>query len=275
MRGKLRIIIAVVLTTLTGIQAKSQNLGVFPVSVYYKLAAGQSEAQVVNISNGSTEKVQFRLYLNDWIRDSIGGHEYFEPATQPRSCARWVTLDKNFVELQPGETTQLTLKLEVPSEGDNLDQMKWAMLFIETIEENTSETNAEAQATVKNLLRVGVHIYQTPPEASDKSIAVLDLIPNKDIPNAYDIVCHNTGNSMIECKAHIELNDANGEKTKLDPMEFPMFPEQKRYVTFELPKNMPNGTYSALGVLDAGEDIPLEAIQADIEIKTVGAEDTE
>ncbi|MCB0698072.1 MAG: hypothetical protein KDC07_11950, partial [Chitinophagaceae bacterium] len=117
--------------------------------------------------------------------------------------------------------------------------------------------------------RVGVHIYQTPPGLSEKSIKVIDLVPNKEIPNTYDLVCKNTGDVMIECKAYLQLAAANGEETKLDFIEFPMFPGQKRYVTFELPKNLPDGKYNALGVLDAGEDIPLEAVESSVEVKTV------
>ncbi|MCB9046154.1 MAG: hypothetical protein H6550_08430 [Chitinophagales bacterium] len=246
-----------------------QNLGVYPTTLDFKLSGGQSEAQVISLSNGSANKVQFRVYLNDWVRDSVGGHIYYEPATTERSCAKWLTIDKNFIELQPGESTQLTVQMLVPTDPAASSQMKWAMLFIETVEENVSKDDKTAQASVKNLIRVGVHIYQTPPGLSEKSIKVIDLVPNKEIPNTYDLVCKNTGDVMIECKAYLQLAAANGEETKLDFIEFPMFPGQKRYVTFELPKNLPDGKYNALGVLDAGEDIPLEAVESSVEVKTV------
>ncbi len=250
----------------------AQNLGVYPTTLDFRLASGQSEAQVINLSNGSGNKVQFRIYLNDWVRDSTGGHIYYEPASIPRSCARWLSIDKNFIELQPGESTQLTVQMLVPSTPEASEDMKWSMLFIETVEENVSRNDKNAQATVKNLIRVGVHIYQTPPNAMEKSIKVLDLKPNREIANAYDLYCKNTGEVMIECKAHLELAAANGEQTKLDFIEFPMFPEQVRLVTFELPKNLAVGKYNVLGILDAGEDLSLEAIESTVEVKPVPAE---
>lgn len=250
-------------------KVSGQNLGVYPTTIDYRLATGQSEAKVINLSNGSANKVQLRVYLNDWIRDSTGGHAYYEPATIERSCAEWMNIDKNFIELQPGESTQLTVQMQVPAGDAKANQMKWAMLFIETIEENVSKTDQNAQATVKNLIRVGVHVYQTPPGATEKSIKVVDLKANPAIPNTYDLVCQNTGDVMIECKAHLELASASGEQTKLDFIEFPMFPGQKRYVTFELPKNLPDGKYNAIGILDAGEDLPLEAVESTVEVKTV------
>lgn len=252
--------------------ASGQNLGVYPTTLDFRLASGQSEAQIINLSNGSGNKVQFRIYLNDWVRDSAGGHIYYEPASIPRSCARWLTIDKNFIELQPGESTQLTVQMLAPSTPEASEEMKWAMLFIETVEENVSRNDKNAQATVKNLIRVGVHIYQTPPNATEKSIKVLDLKPNREIANAYDLYCKNTGDVMIECKAHLELAAANGEQTKLDFIEFPMFPDQVRLVTFELPKNLPVGKYNVLGILDAGEDLSLEAIESTIEVKPVATD---
>jgi hypothetical protein len=250
----------------------AQNLGVYPTTLDFRLASGQSEAQVINLSNGSGNKVQFRIYLNDWVRDSSGGHIYYEPASIPRSCARWLSIDKNFIELQPGESTQLTVQMLVPSTPEASEDMKWSMLFIETVEENVSRNDKNAQATVKNLIRVGVHIYQTPPNAMEKSIKVLDLKPNREIANAYDLYCKNTGEVMIECKAHLELAAANGEQTKLDFIEFPMFPDQVRLVTFELPKNLAVGKYNVLGILDAGEDLSLEAIESTVEVTPAPAE---
>lgn len=246
-----------------------QNVGVYPTTVDFRLAGGQSEAQTINISNSSSNPVQLRVYLNDWLRDSTGGHIYAEPATMDRSCARWLNIDKNFIELKPGETTQLTLQMSVPAGDAKASKMTWAMLFIETIEENVARNDQNAQATVKNLIRVGVHVYQTPPGATTKGIKVLDLKPNPTMPNTYDLVCENTGDVMIECKAHLELAGEKGEQTKLDFIEFPMFPGQKRYVSFELPKNMPDGKYNAIGILDAGEDLALEAVESTVEVRTV------
>jgi hypothetical protein len=141
------------------------------------------------------------------------------------------------------------------------------MLFIETVEEQVKVPNKQAQATVRNLLRLGVHIYQTPPTVNNKEVKILDLKPAGNIANAYHIICKNTGNAMVDCKAYIEITSADGKKTKLDNVEYPLFPNQKRYVLFELPKNLPKGKYSALAVIDAGEDMSLEAIESDIEVK--------
>ena len=222
----------------------------------------------MHLSNSSPKKVQFRLYLNDWLRDSVGGHLYADPNTLPHSCSRWVTLDKNFIELEPGKSTDVTVKLTLPDSATANEEMKWSMLFIETVEEQNNVAGKGAQAAVKNLLRIGVHIYQTPPMLTEKAVKVFDLKPAPKADNTYQVLCQNTGKVMVECRSYIELASlADGNKIKLDAVEFPMFPSQRRYVTFELPKDLPKGKYSALAVLDAGEDVSLEAVETEIEVK--------
>src|SRR5205085_2210343 len=85
----------------------AQNLGIHPTTLEYRLDKGQNESQAIHLTNGSDKKVQFRLFLADWIRDSIGGHAYYRPDTLPQSCSRWVTIDKSFVELESGKTADV------------------------------------------------------------------------------------------------------------------------------------------------------------------------
>lgn len=248
---------------------KAQNLGVHPTILEFKLAGGQTESQAIHLSNGQDKKVQFRLYLNDWLRDSLGGHQYFRADTLPQSCSRWISLDKNFVELEPGKATDVTVKLSLPDSATVSDQMKWSMLFIETVEEQNAAESKGTSAAVRNLLRIGVHVYQTPPTLTEKQIKVLDVakFPG-DTSNVYYVICQNTGKVMVDCRSYIELASlADGKKIKLEAGEFPLFPGQKRYVPFEFPRNLAKGKYSALGVLDAGEDVSLEAVEKEIEIR--------
>jgi len=244
------------------------NLGVHPTILDFRLGGGQSESRAIHLTNNSPNKIQLRMYLNDWLRDTMGGHQYFRADTLGQSCAKWITLDKNFVELEPGKSTDVTVKLSVPDGADATAMMKWAMLFIETVEEQNNVKEKGTQAAVRNVLRIGVHIYETPPTLTEKGIKVYDLMPVKNTNNVYQVLCQNTGKIMVECKSFIELNNlADGSQIKLDPVEFPMFPNQKRYVMFELPASLPKGKYSALAVLDGGEDVALEAVEGTIEVK--------
>lgn len=246
---------------------QAQGLAAYPSTLNFALVNGQSEAQNITMSNNAGKKIQVRLYLNDWVRDSVGGHAYYEPNTLDRSCSRWITLSNNFIELEPGQSTQISVRLQLPDSASAVSQMKWAMLFIETVEEQNSAAAKQAQATVRNLMRIGVHIYQTPPTLLERQVKVLDLVRVPGDNKVWALSCQNTGQVMIECKSYLELTATDGTKTKVEVSEFPMFPSQKRLVMFNLPPDLKPGKYSALAVLDGGEDMPLEAVESEITLQ--------
>jgi hypothetical protein len=248
--------------------AQAQNIGAHPTSLEYHLSANQNETQVIYLSNTSPRKIQFRLYLNDWIRDTLGRHEYYEPGNFAQSCVSWLTLSTNFVELEPGQSTQLSVKMQAPADAQSLSSMRWAMLFIETVEELDANRSRNTQAAVRNLMRIGVHIYQTPPALTHKEVNVTDFQQLAWAAKpTYRLSCRNNGQVMTECRSYLELaNLATGKRSRVEATEFPMFPGQTRYVDFELPAGLPKGRYSALAVVDAGEELSPEAAEQIIEI---------
>ncbi len=63
--------------------------------------------------------------------------------------------------------------------------------------------------------------------------------------NTYDFYMENTGETMLQCKAHLALtNIETGKEFKLDKTEFPVFPEGKRTVRLVIPATVPKGKYS-------------------------------
>lgn len=247
----------------------AQRISIHPSVLDFKLHASQRQAQTVRITNLSDKKITFHAYLADWLRDSTGGHQYFRPDTLSRSCASWVQLSSDFVEVAPGTTEELIVTMKVPEDAGKRAEMKWAMLFIQSADEKYADENKskEMETQVKEILRVGVHIYETPPNVSTKSISALSFKPLAE-PNNYELVVKNTGNVMVQCKGYIELTDPrNGKTFKTDKVEFPIFPEGTRKVRLPLPADIPKGKYSALAIIDLGEDAPLEGIERTVEVK--------
>lgn len=251
------------------ISVSAQKVGIQPSILEFHVMPGVTESQVIRISNNSDTKVSFQTYLADWLRDSTGAHHYYKPDTLSRSCAAWITTDKNFIEVGPGQSAELLVRLKAPLDNNSLKQMKWAMLFLQSAEEQDSadRKNKQFNAKIKELLRVGVHIYQTPPTVTQMSAKAVTLKPVDSEKNTYDFYMINTGETMLQCKAHLELtNIETGSVFKLDRIEFPVFPEGKRTARFTIPNSVPKGKYSTLAILDIGEDASLEAIERTIEV---------
>jgi hypothetical protein len=248
----------------------AQKVGIQPSILEFHVLPGTTESQVIRISNLSDKKVGFEAYLADWLRDSTGAHQYFKPDTLARSCASWVKLEKNFIEVEPGKSAEFLVRLQGPDNPAAFEQMKWAMLFLQSVSEQDSadKNNKQFSTQIKELLRVGIHIYQTPASVTALNAKALTLKPVDGEKNAYDFYMENTGALMLQCKVHLELtNIETGKEIKLDRIEFPVFPEGKRKVRLNIPADVPKGNYSALAILNIGEDAALEAIERTIEVK--------
>lgn len=261
--------LATALACLLTIFCSAQRISIQPSVLDFKVGPANSQAQSVRISNLSDKKLTFHAYLADWLRDSSGGHQYFRPDTLNRSCASWVQLSSDFIEVAPGTTEELIVRLNVPNDPKHADAMKWAMLFIQSADEKTSPENKSKQmeTQVKEILRVGVHIYETPPTLTEKAINTVSFTPVAG-ENAYNLLVKNTGGLMVQCKSFIELTDpVTGQTHRSEKFEFPLFPDGIRKVKIPLPASLPKGRYSALAIVDMGDDAPLEGIERTIEIK--------
>jgi hypothetical protein len=252
-------------------KASSTGLEVKPVKIDFHLSKGESAYQPIYITNNFNRSVQFKARFSDWMRDSLGGHVYLEPGTIPRSCAQWMSFNKDMVEIEPGKTKEILVRMKIPDSVSVTDEMKWCLVFLESVVENKAYKPSDSSRTyVNTIFRVGIHILQTPPQLeSQKDMQMLSFSSVEGKENLYRILCYNSGKTELDCKSYIELSSlASGEKTTLEPIRFTVFPEQRRYTEFALPATIAKGKYAALAVVDAGEDdIPLQASEAVIEVK--------
>lgn len=249
---------------LTGLEVK-------PVRIDFHLSKGEQALQSIYITNNFNRPMQFKARVSDWIRDSVGGHEYSDPGTTPRSCAQWVTFGNDVVEIQPGKTKDILVKMKMPDNDSAVQSMRWCLVFLESVTENkVYKPSDSSRAHVNTIFRVGIHILQTPPQLeSQKELQMLSFKAVPGDKGHYQILCLNSGETQLECKSYVELSSlATGKKTTLGPIFFPMFPEQRRYVDFKLPPDIEKGKYSILAVADPGEDdASVQASEDVIEIK--------
>ncbi|NBY25347.1 MAG: hypothetical protein EBQ65_06680 [Chitinophagaceae bacterium] len=246
---------------------KQAGIAVRPVTLEYSLKSLQTGTQKVSITNALNEKKQFVVYVSDWRRDTTGAHVYTEPGKDPRSCAAWIQLSKNFFELNPGETEELIITMNHPADSTRDKQMSWCMLFIETIQEKMITDTIGVTTTITNKFRVGVHVYQNPPGELKKEIKLLSFSQLDTAHRSYRITCQNEGETQLQCASYLEIvSIESGKKIKIEPKEFPLFPEQIRYIDFEMPTQLPVGKYMITAIIDAGLDLALEAAQLQIEI---------
>ncbi|MBU1821596.1 MAG: hypothetical protein KKG00_08820 [Bacteroidetes bacterium] len=235
----------------------------------YNVSRGNIQNQTVYITNPTTQKQVFQLSVADWIRNDDGSHTYYPASTQPFSCASWVTLSSNIVDVDPGKTVEITVTLQGSDSPAEFDVMKWAMLFLQNVVEKGADAadNSKVNTQIREVMRIGVHIYQTPPALTRQEAKALELEPDTTESKAYWFKVQNVGKTMVYCKAYLDLTDtATGQQYRSETTDFPMFPTGNRKVRLSVPPNVPKGKYSMLAILDYSEDASLEAIEKNIEI---------
>jgi hypothetical protein len=257
--------------TLPDGKPRRKSVVVFPAKLAFTLDRGGSASQTITVQNTTNSKFQLEMIINDWTRDTVGNHIYTAPGTNKQSCARWITFDKPFIELSPGQSTNVTVTMKVPDSAEAVAEMKWTMLIMKTVsEKKAAPTDAKYGTMVVQNIGLGVHITQTPPSVTAKEVKMVSF---GEVPwegkNTYRIACKNVGAVQMFGKFSLELSDnETGAKTALEPKTVPLFPQQDRYVDFTLPSTLKKGKYTAIALIDAGDDdVPIEAAQTEIIIK--------
>ena len=144
------------------------------------------------------------------------------------------------------------------------------MLVVKSAQDKYVPTGAmpKTSAQIEKNMGVGVHIYQAPLSVTTKELKMISFGPLATRKNTFRVVCKNLGALQIYGKFSLELSSATGEKTSLESQTVPMFPQQNRYVDFVVPATLPKGKYTAVALIDAGDDdVPVEAAQKEITIQ--------
>ncbi|SOE20473.1 hypothetical protein SAMN06298216_0963 [Spirosomataceae bacterium TFI 002] len=248
----------------------AQQLSIYPTIINFQLnEPGSVETQTINITNKSQKVQSIQANFGDWDRNEDGSHEYLEAGTHKNSCAKWASLNTTLLDIAPGETAQLVLSLKAPDSPEELMRMKWAMLFIQgaKIKEPEAEVVGKVSTRINEVVRMGLHIYQTPGRLDLRSAVVHELHQSEKDNKAYDLLVENNGQVMVRTKSYLELvNMSTGEEFRTNLEETPIFPLGKRKVSLHLPENLPTGKYSMLAIMDYGDPNKLEAIERIVEI---------
>jgi len=245
---------------------EKKTISVAPAKLDFNLGRGQTSRQTVKISNTTQSPYQFSVELKDWERDSFGKHNYFENHDFKQTCANWISLDKAFIDLKPGESENVIITMKIPDSAEAVSEMKWTMLVFATVAEKKISRTDKVNTEIIRRAGIGVHIYQTPPNITTKEVKMLDFARVSD--TMFRISCKNTGGLQVTPTFSVELSSLENEVSKvLGPIEYPLFPGQNRVVHIRIPTSLGKGKYLAVALIDVGDDdVPLQAAQAEIEI---------
>ena len=246
----------------------SQDFEVGPVKLNYECEPGQIETKIMTVRNHANEKQQFTLIIADMKLDTTKKPNSAGTTTN-RSCKDWITVNPSFFDINPNETKEIKVVMQVPPGETNT---RGAMIYVSATEEQTAfGADKQMKSAIKVKPRIGVKVVQSPKSNTNYKGTVTNL---KEITQAKDTVrtfqaqISNAGDKVFEGKLFLVLSNLETAKEiKQKPQKVSLFPGMSKTMTLYLPKLIPTGKYSLAAILDYGHNSPLEAAQMNIVVK--------
>ncbi|WP_018627725.1 hypothetical protein [Niabella aurantiaca] len=246
----------------------AQGVSVTPSRIFFSTPAGQSATRQIKISNTDKAVLILNARLKDWYRDSLGNKIYAEAGSLPASNARWMRVDPLQLVLQPGETKEVTVSIQVPEQPVPVTN---SMLFLSQVNERKPVTGLDAsgkKVAVIIKVEVGVHLYNTLPGLGRKDLEFTTFGDNGFITDSIRqlvITIRNNGEVPTDATLRFELtNKSSGDNIRLPSRAISMLPGSVQVIPINVPARLSKGRYQAAAILDSGDGTDLKVAQKEI-----------
>ncbi|MBU1146924.1 MAG: hypothetical protein KKD11_01070 [Candidatus Omnitrophica bacterium] len=228
-----------------------------PMEFHIDVASGEENTYTFYVRNRGDETIALKVYTGDfWIQ--VDGKELFlDPGEVERTCATWLEVAPEELELAPDESRAIRFKIKVPAEKKGT---YWGMVFVEQISKPTIKTakKGDHQFNILSFQRVGVRIFENAPGAEKSEGKINAVNVRWDKENEFfkiGLVFENEGEILLKCKGTIEVKDMTGETVATAELqEFNSYPLAARTREIFIKETLPPGQYTALAVVDYGEE---------------------
>lgn len=253
----------------------AQGVSVNNGRLFFNNAPGQRDAKEIVLTNPTNKKVLLQLSFQDWSRDTFGIKVYSDASTLKSSCSSWSSVNETSIEIPPQGEKTVTVEMAPPSNVTAANGVYNSMLFIRQINDPYArvETGGSLQSSINATFQIGVHLYYAHPSLSKKELSIEGFAfdGSSDRPSpAFMIKLENVGETCVDGKIKLELTNASTGKEyrpfDSHPVSAAFMPNDVRYVSLDLPDNIPAGKYSALAIVDIGPSHDLQMAVIDVEI---------
>lgn len=251
---------------------KDMGVSVSPSSFHLNIKPGNSAIKEIKVKNDTKKTTKFNVGFNDFEMNNLG-----KPiTTSQKDChyclSRYISAAPSYFELKPGEEVKIKLTIAIP-DSENTYKALWTIVTIDQVTERAPldlepHPNRLSMGVIPSI-GFGVYIYQNPPNVKLNKINIEKfLYTEKEGKRFFDLKVKNIGDGISFCSSYVSLTNLNtGEQKKINVKNFTILPQFIRDFKIDLPTNLLPGKYSAVGVVDFGNEEEMIAAQADFEIK--------
>jgi len=264
-------------TTGKVIEQTSENeftgIAVSPASFHLNLKPGITQVKELLISNDTKAVHKFQLSLSDFRMGRTGKPEVIKAEDSKYALSKWVSLSPSYLELKPGESKKIGITIRIPNDESG-NVAGWTLINVDNMKDKNPLSKDKANEKALNIgvstnFGFGVFVYQNPPNVTVNNVAIQKII-YKDTAGVKNVsmTVKNIGDGIGFCTSYLELTSlSTGKKVKLGTKQFTILPQFYRDFTYALPNNLAKGKYSALGVIDYGNDEDIKVAELEINIE--------
>jgi hypothetical protein len=257
------------LGALIGYSALAQDFEVSPVLMRFDANPGEIQSRTINIVNHSVNREKFVFNLADYTIDQYGQKQSVPAGSTPRSCAAWITINPSFIELNPNESAQIEVLMQVPRDGF---QSKWGIINVQPAKEQTGISADKEMATGVILVpRIAVLVQQSP-QSNENYEGIIqgmtEVTKPGDDNRIFEATIINSGDKVLEADVKLAVaNIMTAEEKTYNPVKVTVYPDSERIVHLILPEVLLPGQYAIAAFLDYGHRRPIEVTQMMLEVK--------
>lgn len=217
-------------------------------------APGQSYEGTILIRNLTNQAQPVRVYQSDYTFFADGTSHFDDPASTPRSNAKWIKPSASSVVIPPSGEVTIGYTVTVPT-VDSLRGTYWSTIMIEGAESGAPPEQAK-RVGISAVIRYAVQLATHLPVAGSRKVTYANAAFSKDSTGhrIMDLDVQNIGERAYRPNLWVELYDASGvvkaRKEQQRGLVYPGTSFKQRFVFDALPA----GTYKAIVFADTGDD---------------------
>ena len=216
---------------------------------------GKEYRGAIIVKNTSDKPEEIRVYQTDYLFYSDGTALYGEPGKAPRSNAPWIRVSPSRISVEPRRAVTVHYAITVPDKSD-LSGTYWSMLMVETVPGLTPETaedKAKAPALgIRQVIRYGVQMVTQVGKSGSADLAFQTRLQRDGERTVLQIDLDHDGERWLRPFLWVELYDHEGSHMgRFEAGRKRMYPGTSTRSEVDM-SDLPDGTYKALVVADAG-----------------------
>lgn len=218
---------------------------------------GDAFEGVILLKNTDKLPAEARVFQTDYLSDSAGRTDYAAPGSHPRSNAAWITITPTRVKVESGATVSVRYKGRAPADG-KLRGTYWSMIMVEPYAPAAIDPQGkttEVAVGLQTVVRFGVQVVTELGRDGTRSLEILSKgFAKADGKRLLLLDIGNNGERLLIPAMGVELFDCNGASLgKFDAGRTRIYPTCSTRAKIDL-TDVPPGKYTALVLLDSGED---------------------